>query len=78
MTARNTGDMPHVDMIAIDEDTVRYGGSFFRRERTCLAIDEGGHLEGTDCPARTCSACGGEFEAGAAYCSNCGARVVDE
>lgn len=41
----------------------------------CTGIDEGRYLYGTDCPALTCSACGGEFDRGSEYCSCCGARI---
>lgn len=44
---------------------------------TCSPIDRHGCLSGTDCPAWECSVCGGEFEAYANYCSNCGRKVVE-
>lgn len=47
-------------------------------ERTCRPIERHRCLSGTDCPAWECSVCGGEFEAYANYCSNCGAKVVKE
>ena len=74
MTARKVCDMPHVDMIVIDSDTTRYGGSFFRRERTCRILqaygDESEELDhrmeeiaGTpeDTVACICQSCGHEF-----------------
>lgn len=47
-----------------------------RHENTCHPKDKGEHLSGTDCPAWECSKCGELFEAGANFCSNCGARVI--
>lgn len=81
MTARRVCDMPHVDMIVIDNDTTRYGGSFFRRERTCR-----NKYRDHDDRSFLCSGCGyeawtyddsccdpDEFE----FCPNCGARCID-
>lgn len=48
-----------------------------RSERTCKGIDVNDELHGTDCPAWMCSECGELFEAGAKYCSQCGAKVVN-
>ena len=47
------------------------------KERTCKGIDVNEELSGTDCPAWMCSECGELFEAGAKYCSQCGAKVID-
>lgn len=49
-----------------------------RYERTCVPFDAETNLSGTDCPAWICSECSQLFEAGAKYCSNCGARVEVE
>lgn len=65
----------------VDADTVRYGGSAFRRVSTCELDDNG-----------ACSECGASiervthsvFEMGDSYachpnfCPNCGAKVVGE
>jgi rubrerythrin len=47
-------------------------------ERTCRPKEWLSFLSGTDCPAWECSECGDLFEAYANYCSNCGAKVVQE
>lgn len=76
---------PTVTATVIDEDTMRYGGSAFKRERTCKPVKEYG--EGTPYPHLICSECGrslhwdetvneygedsGELQP---YCG-CGARV---
>lgn len=75
MTVRNTGDMPHVAMTVIDEDTVRYGGSFFRRERFCT-FERIKFTDGTDGPWR-CSECGSMFSTNMDFrhCPHCGARI---
>ena len=49
-----------------------------RAERTCKPIESNTCLSGTDCPAWKCSECGELFEMGVNYCSNCGARVVND
>lgn len=50
-----------------------------RAERTCRPIEMICEtLPGTDCPAWKCSECGELFEEGARYCSQCGAKVVEE
>lgn len=72
-----------------DECDARVGGLFnteaeaiaawnARAERTCKGIETNKELSGTDCPAWLCSECGELFEAGAKYCSQCGAKVVGE
>jgi rubrerythrin len=75
MTARETGDMPHVAMTVIDENTVRYGGSFFRRERRCT-FERIKFTDGTDGPYR-CSECGSMFSTNMNFrhCPHCGARI---
>ena len=45
---------------------------------TCRPKYTGKNLPGTDCPAWECSSCGELFEASASYCSQCGAKVVEE
>lgn len=75
MTERKTGNMPHVAMTVIDEDTLRYGGSFFRRERRCT-FEPVKLADGTDGPYR-CSECWSMFSTsmGFCYCPHCGARI---
>ena len=77
MTARNTEDMPSVVMTVIDKDTVRYGGSFFRRERDCT-FERIKFTDGTDGPYR-CSECGSLFSTNMNFfhCPHCGARIED-
>lgn len=82
MTARKVSDMPQVTMIVIDNDTARFGDSFFRRERTC----RNKYRDHND-RSFLCSACG--YEAWTyddsccdpdefVFCPNCGARVVTD
>lgn len=52
MTSTKMGDLKHVDCIVVDSNTVRHGGSAFRRERTCRNV--GGEQWGF-----MCSECGG-------------------
>ena len=75
MTARKIGDMPHVEMMVIDDDTVRFGGSFFRRERFCTFAPVK-FADGTDGPYR-CSECGSLFSTNMNFfhCPHCGARI---
>lgn len=47
-------------------------------KRTCKPTESERCLHGTDCPAWLCSECGELFELGTNFCSNCGAKVVDE
>jgi hypothetical protein len=48
-------------------------------QRTCRPKDTWySFLSDTDCLAWECSECGELFEAHANYCSNCGAKVVQE
>lgn len=49
-----------------------------RTERTCMPTESGRCLHGTDCPAWLCSECGELFEQGTNFCSNCGAKVIEE
>lgn len=68
-------ELPDVINVPITNTfTVRY-----IKERTCRPIAPiYTTLPGTDCPAWECSECGGLFEAGALFCSQCGARVVEQ
>lgn len=75
MTCRKMGDLPSVDAIIIDPDTVRIGGSEFKRARTCRKVP-GRMKYGTRMPA--CSECGcGLGDGRWAYCPKCGAEVVE-
>lgn len=47
-------------------------------ERTCKPTESERCLHGTDCPAWLCSECGELFELGTNFCSNCGAKVIQE
>lgn len=58
---------PKVSAAVIDEDTMRYGGSFFKRERTCNIIIE------DECPV--CSECNEDIDPSWVACPYCGARV---
>lgn len=75
MTARKTGDMPHFIATVIDEDTVRCGGSFFRRERRCT-FERMKFTNGTYGPWR-CSECGSMFFVNMHFyhCPHCGACI---
>lgn len=73
-----------VTAIVIDEDTIQYGGSAFKRERTCSwdIIKSGAIYD-----VYRCSVCGYEYAESrtdhgvkvelcdAKFCPNCGARV---
>ena len=59
---------PTVTATVIDEDTMRYGGSAFKRERTCHIV----MYEGS--PA--CSECYRELDYDSKFCDSCGAKVV--
>lgn len=49
------------------------------KQRTCRPIKNAyTYLPATDCPAWECSECGELFEEGARYCSQCGAKVVEQ
>lgn len=48
-----------------------------RYERTCVPFDSETTLSITNWPALICSECSQLFEAGAKYCSNCGAKVIE-
>lgn len=71
---------PTVTATVIDEDTMRYGGSAFKRERTCHMVpmqeepDANGYME------RECDVCGWiakyPFDCEpSGWCAGCGARV---
>lgn len=74
---KHASDM-EVMATVVDADTIRYGGSTFKRERTCQMIecswDNGSCTWGCKC-----SACGDKFEhthgSTWAYCPNCGSRI---
>lgn len=61
---------PTVQATVIDADTIRYGGSAFKRERTCQLIED-------DEGRTACSECGASYlcMSSAAWCPDCGARV---
>lgn len=73
-----------VQATVIDEDTIRYGGSAFKRERTCRPLRRSGDefkAEEVDTTlAAICSLCGNflgeslDVKDGS-FCSDCGARV---
>lgn len=70
---------PTVTATVIDEDTIRYGDSTFKRERVCHDITPN-LSEGRPYPDTfTCSECGaredGVVKEKGMYCYNCGARV---
>lgn len=73
-----------VACIVVDPDTVRYGGSEFRRVSTCEFVGDANY------PPK-CSACGwqagiydcswledGELEYDGRFCKECGAKVVEQ
>lgn len=85
---KHANDMK-VQATVIDADTIRYGGSEFKRERTCKLWSELSHT-GDHSMTYTCLECKGIAavipHAGSMtplmlkahiprYCSNCGARV---
>ena len=75
MTSRNTGDLPRLDCVVVDGDTLRCGASIFVRERTCRftleydrevqaerAAMQPGEWTTRDMPlAWTCSECGHQY-----------------
>lgn len=92
MTSRRMCDLPRVECIVIDADTLRYGGSAFVRERTCHVVGEWTPFSHTqETRVESCSECGNEFGVSKRdhwplevellvelpnYCPHCGARVV--
>ncbi len=75
MTSRRTCDLPHVDCIVIDGNTLRYGGSVFVRERKCR------NVYGNDHDLFGCSECDDCYDqtgvvGGFKFCPACGAKVV--
>ncbi len=85
----NKPHYPTVTATVIDEDTMRYGGDFFRRESTCKLWSALSH-SGDHSMTYTCLECkciagvvphAGEMpysilrDAMPRYCSHCGARV---
>lgn len=78
MTCRKMCDLPSVDAIIIDPDTVRIGGSEFKRARTCRDFggEEGANGEGYDFACGWCGWCGDVTEP--RFCPNCGAKAVRE
>ena len=71
---------PTVTATVIDEDTLRYGGDFFKRERTCgeqrgfimSDPDNFGHMSFTEL---WCEHCDIELDPEWLFCPHCGARV---
>lgn len=72
--------MDDMKIRAVDEDTFRYNGSYFKRERTCHMVplceepDANGNIE------RECDLCGwmADYPSDsepAGWCAGCGARV---
>lgn len=62
----------------IDEDTIRYGGSTFKRERTCRDVSEPPKTSAFwPSPHFKCSDCGADYVLSdyAYWCPACGARV---
>lgn len=75
MVVRDSRNDVYVTALVIDENTMRYGGSFFRRERTC-------NVEwNSDVFAFVCSECDhmSMMPPGSNpnYCPCCGAKVVE-
>lgn len=78
MTSRKMGDLPRVEALVIDADTVRFGGDEFRRVKRCrdMGGEEGMNYEMYDFG---CSECGFAADVtDVSFCSNCGAKVVEE
>lgn len=69
---------PIVTATVIDEDTMRYGGDFFKRERACK-LEECSWDNGQCTWGCRCTTCGHKFEhtRGTTWkdCPHCGARV---
>lgn len=76
MTAKDYRECVKVPCLVIDEDTVRYGGSAFKRERTCHIMAPSTE----SMPFGYCSECEALFDSSQPprFCSQCGAKVVDE
>lgn len=66
MVVRDSRNDVYVTALVIDENTMRYGGSFFKRERTCK--NRGSYMG--------CSECGWYLNENDRYCGGCGAKVV--
>lgn len=60
----------YVQALVVDEDTLRFGGSAFKRERV-------GHLVEDDEGRVVCSECGARYliASSVSWCQFCGARV---
>lgn len=74
MTSTNMGDYKHVSCIVIDEDTVRHGGSDFKRVRKAKARPfpvekDTGFFDTTECE------CGYLNDVSATYCGRCGSVI---
>ena len=75
MAVKDSREDVTATVVVIDEDTVRYGGSAFKRERTCrYELKVYGYYEDW-----VCSECGHIENNGIGnYCPECGAKVVQD